>query len=95
MGASFWKKSAVVRQVMVFSKPANHDDLKTLSETKAYLALRKSLLRSAAEAQAQFNNGSPERYNKRARLREMTKTHQEPPKTGEVPTENQSGRSAK
>jgi len=92
MGAWCWKKSAVVRQVTVFFKTCErHDDLKTLSEMKAYLALRKSLLKLAAEAQERFNKGSPERYNKRARLREMTKAHEEPPKTGEITTENQPG----
>jgi len=62
-----------------FKTCERHDDLKTLSEMKAYLALRKSLLRSAAEAQERFNEGSRERYNKRARLRERTKAHSEPP----------------
>jgi hypothetical protein len=56
-----------------------HDDLKTISEMKAYLALRKSILKSAAEAQERFNKGSRERYNKRARLRERTKAREEPP----------------
>jgi hypothetical protein len=43
MGTSCWKKSAVAPRVTVSSKPANgNDDLKTLSEMKAYLALRKS-----------------------------------------------------
>jgi hypothetical protein len=78
-----------------FKTCERHDDLKTLSEMKAYLALRKNLLKAAAEAQERFNKGSPERYNKRARLREITKTHQEPPKTIEVPTANQSGKSEK
>jgi len=68
-----------VRQVTVFSKPAKHDDLKTLNEMKAYLALRKSLLKSAAEAQERFNKGSRERYNKRARIRERTKAHEGSP----------------
>ena len=62
-----------------FKTCEQHDDLKTLSEMKAYLGLRKSLLRSAAEAQERFNEGSRERYNKRARLRERTKAHSQPP----------------
>jgi len=72
-----------------FKTCERHDDIKTLSEMKAYLGLRKNLLKAAAEAQERFNQGSPERYNKRARLREMKKTQQEAPKTSEVPTENQ------
>jgi hypothetical protein len=56
-----------------FKTCERHDDLKTLSEMKAYLALRKALLKSAAEVQKKFNEGSRERYNKRARLRERTK----------------------
>jgi hypothetical protein len=62
-----------------FKTCERHDDLKTLSEMKAYLALRKSLLRSAAEAQKMFNEGSRERYNKRARLRERTKAASKAP----------------
>jgi hypothetical protein len=62
-----------------FKTCERHDDLKTLSEMNAYLALRKSLLKSAAEAQEKFNEGSRERYNKRARLRERTKAQSEPP----------------
>jgi hypothetical protein len=62
-----------------FKTCERHDDLKTLSEMKAYLALRKALLKSAAEAQKKFNSGSRERYNKRARLRERTKTPSQSP----------------
>jgi hypothetical protein len=64
-----------------FKTCERHDDLKTLSQMKAYLALRKNLLKSAAEAQERFNKGSQERYNKRARLRERTKAHEDPPIT--------------
>jgi hypothetical protein len=78
-----------------FKTCERHDDLKSLSEMKAYLALRKGLLKAAAEAQERFNKESPERYNKRARLREMTKTHQEPPKTSETPIEHQPGQREK
>jgi len=78
-----------------FKTCERHDDIKILSEMKAYLGLRKNLLKAAAEAQERFNQGSPERYNKRARLREMKKTQQEAPKTSEVPTENQSGKRGK
>jgi hypothetical protein len=63
-----------------FKTCERHDDLKTLSEMQAYLALRKSLLKSAAEAQEKFNGGSRERYNKRARLRERAKAPSKPPK---------------
>jgi hypothetical protein len=62
-----------------FKTCERHDDLKTLSEMKAYLALRKSLLNSAAEAQKRFSEGSQERYNKRVRLRERTKAPSKPP----------------
>ncbi len=72
-----------------FKTCERHDDLKTLSEMKAYLALRKRLLKSAAEAQERFNKGSQQRYNKRARLREMTKAHEEPPITTGIPIESQ------
>jgi hypothetical protein len=64
-----------------FKTCERHDDLKTLSQMKAYVALRKNLLKSAAAAQETFNKGSPERYNKRARLRERTNAHEEPPIT--------------
>jgi hypothetical protein len=74
-----------------FKTCERHDDLKTLSEMKAYLALRKSLLRSAAEAQERFNEGSRERYNKGASPREDESTLgtaeqrlRVSPKTGEV-----------
>jgi hypothetical protein len=61
-----------------FKTCERHDDLKSLSEMKAYLALRRSLLKSAVEAQERFNEGSRERYNKRARLRERTKAPSKP-----------------
>ena len=64
-----------------FKTCERHDDLKTLSQMKAYLALRKNLLKLAAEAQERFNKGSQERYNKRACLRERTKAHEDPPIT--------------
>ena len=59
-----------------FKTCERHDNLKTLSEMKAYLELRRSLLKSAAEAQERFNKGSRARYNKRARLRERTKARE-------------------
>jgi len=62
-----------------FKTCERHDDLKTLSEMKAYLALRKSLLKAGAEAQEKFKQGSRDRYNKRARLRERTKAPSKPP----------------
>jgi hypothetical protein len=62
-----------------FKTCERHDDLKTLSEMNAYLALRKSLLKSATEAQEKFKDGSRERYNKRARLRERTKAPSKSP----------------
>jgi hypothetical protein len=64
-----------------FKTCERHDDLKTLSEMKGYLALRKSLLKSAAEAQEKFKQGSRERYNKRARLRARTKAPSQLPTT--------------
>jgi len=62
-----------------FKTCERHDDLKTLSEMKEYLALRKSLLKAGAEAQEKFKQGSRDRYNKRARLRERTKAPSKPP----------------
>ena len=61
-----------------FKTCERHDDVKTVSEMKAYLALRRSLLKSGVEAQERFNEGSRERYNKRARLRERTKAPSKP-----------------
>lgn len=62
-----------------FKTCERRDDLKSLSEMQAYQALRKSLLKSAAEAQETFNLGSRERYNKRARLREGSKAPSKSP----------------